>query len=217
MPPPLPISQEMPGTPPGAEAAVRLHFPARPRLEGQAVRTIFGVGLVAVCLGLAGCSSFGKKKPKADAARPFTGAPAAPAPTAVAANDTPGAPAGVDGILAGQVLDRFNRRPARASIQIIDLQETRTASAARIEKEIGPRDDGYFTIPGLKVGHHYQLIARVSEGGRTLSGTTVTAPPNPRVNIYLSDQTTATDTPPPPPPPSLPGRRGKDGKGTDDA
>jgi hypothetical protein len=121
-----------------------------------------------------------------------------------------GTPPGTDGLLAGQVLDSFNRHPENVSIQIVDLQDTRP-TPARIEVE--PPEKGYFTIQGLQIGRHYQLIARVKDGNKVLSGTTLATPPNPRVTIYLSEENTTDNTPPPPGPPTLPEKHKPSGAG----
>jgi hypothetical protein len=172
------------------------------------VRSTVGVGLMAVCLGLAGCKASGGGKTAANggAPKPFLGT------EATRTNPTdPAAPAeGVTGLLAGQVVDRFNRRQARAQIQIVDLEDTRQPPPARLDYEAD--DQGYFTIPGLKSGHHYRLIARVKEGDRLLSGVTLAMPPNPRVYVYLSEDLTAPDTPPVSPPTTLPEKKAGPGK-----
>src|SRR6266849_6798556 len=77
----------------------------RPLGEGQAVRTLFGVGLVlACCLGLAGCSLFGKKKDTADAT-PRNCPGAAVARNDVAPPGDPGPAPGANGLLAGEIRD----------------------------------------------------------------------------------------------------------------
>ena len=76
-----------------------------------------------------------------------------------------------------------------------------------------PPEKGYFTIQGLQVGRHYQLIARVKDGTKMLSGTTLATPPNPRVTIYLSEDNTNDNTPPLPGPPTLPEKRKAAGTG----
>jgi len=52
-----------------------------------------------------------------------------------------------------------------------------------------------------------QLIARVKDGTKMLSGTTLATPPNPRVTIYLSEDNTNDNTPPLPGPPTFPEKR----------
>lgn len=164
--------------------------------EDQAVRTLFGVGLMVVCLGLAGCSVFGKKKSTADAT-----SPSGPSGGATARNDFPAdpyAPApGANGLLAGQVRDLDSRARSGVLIQVVDLQDAKGA-AAKIEVEADK--NGYFTIQGLQTGHHYQLIARVKDGEHLLSGSTIGTPPNPRMAIVMSEDFTSSTTPPPPKP-----------------
>jgi hypothetical protein len=173
--------------------------------EGQRVRTCVGVGLVAVFLAVPGCSLFGKKQ---------AAAPSAPKPQA-APNPTPqpnapivptSARPEINGLLAGQVLDKFNRRPAGACIEITDLENTTTPAAAPIN--IWADGQGYFTIPGLEAGRHYRLVARVKDGDRLLSGVSFVTPPNPRLTIFVSEESTTPAVPPIPGPTLWPGREG---------
>jgi hypothetical protein len=167
--------------------------------------------LVVGCLPLAGCKHSGNKDGLLPSSRLNTSGGGGTGPRADAAHTDPGAPPpGADGLLAGQVLDSFNRHPENVSIQIVDLQDTRP-TPARIEVE--PPEKGYFTIQGLQVGRHYQLIARVKDGTKVLSGTTLATPPNPRVTIYLSEDNTNDNTPPLPGPPTLPEKRKPTGGG----
>jgi thiol-disulfide isomerase/thioredoxin len=177
-------------------------------IEDQAVRTSIGVALVVVCLGLAGCSLFGKKQTGTGGSRPFLGsgpASGGPAPAAAetASTDPSSPPPGANGLLAGQVLDRFNRHPSKVFIQVVDLQESNGPPAARLEVE--SQQDGYFVVQGLKPGHHYRLIARLKDGDKVLAGSTLAKPPNPRLSIYLSEELASADTPAVPDPPSVPG------------
>jgi len=169
------------------------------------VRSSIRVGLAAACLWAAGCTTPGKKADSADASpRPFTGT----ALTRPGGRD-PGPPPEVDNLLAGQVIDRsFNRRVANASIQIVDLQDPNPAPAAKLD--VKANGDGYFFIPGLQRGHHYQLIGRISDGTRILSGVTLAEPPNPRLAIYISEDYTSPTTPVPVGPPQLPGKPSAD-------
>jgi thiol-disulfide isomerase/thioredoxin len=178
--------------------------------EDQAVRTVLAVTLLIACLGLTGCSLFGKKKSAATAApRPFTGSePAAPRETAAAEPGAP--PPGANGLLAGQVVDRFNRRQSKVFIQVVDLEE---AAPAPAKLEVETKEDGYFTIPGLRLGRHYKLIARVKDGDRLLSGVTWATPPNPRLSILVSEENTSPGTPPVPEPPAVPDKKGGRGGG----
>ncbi len=172
------------------------------------------VGLVAVCLGLAGCSLFGKKKDAAGPAKPFLSSPPAPAAPggAEVSQADPSAPLpGANGLLAGQVLDRLNRHPSKVYIQVVDLQDPKAQPSARLEVE--SQQDGYFVVQGLKLGHHYRLIARAKDGEKVLSGTTLATPPNPRLSIYLSEELVGGDTPSIPDPPTPPGSRSSAGDG----
>jgi thiol-disulfide isomerase/thioredoxin len=170
--------------------------------EDQAVRTLFGVGLVFVCLGLAGCSVFGKKNSNADASS-RNGSSGGPVARTAVPSDSNGPAPGANGLLAGQVQDVDNRRRAGVLIQVVDLQDAKGA-AAKIEVEADK--DGYFTIQGLQAGHHYQLIARVKDGEHLLSGSAVVMPPNPRMSIVMSEDFTSSTTPPLPKTPPLPER-----------
>jgi thiol-disulfide isomerase/thioredoxin len=152
------------------------------------VRTSVAGFLVAVCLGLAGCGTTGKKQPQADPGpRPVpSGGVAAPV---FPSGDRASAPAsgGVDGILAGQVVDRYNRRQPGAKIEIVDLQkEGKTAAPIEYSSD----NQGYFVIQGLQPGRHYKLIARGKDGSREVIGTTFAAPPNARLSIYVSEDYT---------------------------
>jgi thiol-disulfide isomerase/thioredoxin len=170
------------------------------------VRTSVGVTLVAVCLGLAGCSLFGKKNSApSGGSKPFLGSSPTPAPGPheTAGADPAPAPA-TGGLLAGQVVDNSNHRPAKVFIQVVDLEESGTPAKAPLGVE--GQQDGYFVVQGLKNGRHYRLIAWAKEGDRVLSGATVTTPPNPRVSIYLSEERAAADSPIPGPP-AAPGTR----------
>ncbi len=158
------------------------------------------VALPPLCLALAGCTA-AHKQDAPDAGRPFVGTPASRS----APRDPSAAPAEVDSLLAGQVLDKaFNHRLSNASIQVVDLQDGNATPVARLD--ITTNGDGYFFIPGLQRGHHYQLIARIKEGDHILSGTTLAMPPNPRLSIFLSEDYTSPTTPAPLAPPTSPGR-----------
>jgi thiol-disulfide isomerase/thioredoxin len=161
------------------------------------VRIGVGVGLLAVCLGLTGCSLFGKKNSQAGGGgAPFLGARAeAPAAAPAAPAAAPVTPtSATSGILAGQVLDPLNRRAGGVPIQIVDLDDgNKSAPKARLDYEA--TNEGFFLISGLTPGHHYQLIARTKDGTKVLSGTVFATPPNPRLSIYLQEDLAAPDAP----------------------
>jgi thiol-disulfide isomerase/thioredoxin len=111
-----------------------------------------------------------------------------------------GRSATLSGILAGQVIDSFNQRPAGVYIQV---QEAGQAAAAPVE--VAADSQGYFTIQSLQPGHHYQLTARLKNGDRLMAGTTYATPPDPKVLIRISEDFATTTTPPPPTAPNVPG------------
>jgi thiol-disulfide isomerase/thioredoxin len=168
--------------------------------EDQAVRTSISLGLVAVCLGLAGCSLFNKKQnaqSTSGGSRPFLGSgPSSSQGSADGGNSTaavtdPNAPLpGANALLAGQVIDRLNRRPSRVFIQVIDLKEDKPGAKVEVEAP----ESGYFVVQGLQLGHHYRLIARAKDGDKELSGTTIAMPPNPRLSIYLTEESNPHDS-----------------------
>jgi hypothetical protein len=188
----------------GSSAGVgRLHY------EDQAVRISVGVALTLVCLSLAGCSLFGKKNGDQAGNKPFLGSgssststPSGGTAAPVAESDNP--PPGASGLLAGQVIDRSNRRPQKVYIQVVDLQDSREQPTAKLEVE--SQQDGYFVVQGLKPGKHYRLIARVKDGDHLMTGTTLAMPPNPRLSIVVSEENTTPSTPAVPDPPAVPGR-----------
>jgi thiol-disulfide isomerase/thioredoxin len=103
----------------------------------------------------------------------------------------------VGGILAGQVLDSFNRPPpAHTYIQVVEAGANGKAGAAPIEVSTDPQ--GYFMIQRLQVGQHYQLTARARNGERLMAGVTLATPPNPKVLIQISEDFATSSTPPPP-------------------
>jgi thiol-disulfide isomerase/thioredoxin len=151
------------------------------------VRSRISVGLVIVCLGMAGCGLFDKNGGKSSAPKPFTGLPAnqdpAPGPgsDATALDNT--LPPRVDGVLAGQVVNKgSNNRVKNAHIQVVDLQNPRGNEAALAAET---DDHGYFFIRGLQKGKNYQLIARARDDGRILAGAELAMPPNPKVTIMV--------------------------------
>ncbi|HEV3202974.1 MAG TPA: redoxin domain-containing protein [Gemmataceae bacterium] len=162
--------------------------------RGLAVRIVPCVGLIASSLLLAGCSSFGKKpsgSPKVDQTGSERNSGLARDKLPVSTDRT-APPPGVGGILAGQVLDSFNRRPLATFIQVTELTGPGTSGPAPIE--VAADSQGYFTIQGLQIGKHYQLTARARDGGRLWAGTTIAIPPNPKLLIYIRDDAGTTPT-----------------------
>src|SRR5258708_170999 len=123
--------------------------------------------LMAISLGLTSCSLFSKKQTASTGGR-GGGTDARADRGRAGAKDATSAPAGVNGILAGQVVDNFNGRPQGAYIQVIPMQDGQKPAGAPIE--VAADAQGYFTIQGLEAGRHYRLVARVKDAGRVLAG-----------------------------------------------
>jgi thiol-disulfide isomerase/thioredoxin len=155
------------------------------------VRSRISVGLVLVCLGLAGCGSLDKNAGKSGEKKPFNGLPpnqepvSGPGSAATALDST--LPARVDGVLAGQVLNKTSdKRVKNAHIQVVDLQNPRGAEAAlAVETD----EQGFFMIRNLQQGKNYQLIARARDDGRILAGAELAKPPNPKITIMVVEDT----------------------------
>ena len=165
--------------------------------EGQAVRTAVGVALVIVCLGLAGCSLFGKKQAaQKNSPKPFLGSEKpAKAETAAVTRDNTGTLPGANGMLAGQVVVEATERPIRASILIKNLDREDAKGA---DLDVSTDDSGFFTIPNLTVGETYELTVRAKENGELISKRLYAKPPNPRLLVPLDKKYTTASTPPPP-------------------
>jgi thiol-disulfide isomerase/thioredoxin len=166
------------------------------------VRYRGGVILLAVCFCLAGCSLFGKKSGTPAAKGPSTDPPP-PQLNSTTRDPTPANTVSNSGVVAGQILDGYNHRPAGMYIRVVNLEDIREPRAAPIE--VQANEQGYFTITGLRPGVQYQLIARGQDGQRTLAGSLVAKPPNPRLTIWVSEDT----TPPAGSPAAQPGAPGR--------
>jgi len=152
---------------------------------------LVSLAALAGCRHLNGSAKDAGAKKDNEPTKPFMGLDSGGSGSAVTANPVPVIPpanqgATVDGILAGYVLDDNNRNRPGVLIQVVDLQAQQQGSnAAPVSMEANPQ--GFFVIPGLKPGRHYQLIARVKDGDRTLSGIALAMPPNPRLNILMKE------------------------------
>jgi thiol-disulfide isomerase/thioredoxin len=169
------------------------------------VRVVAYVGILAIGLGpVTGCGLFSKNKQNT-AAAPAGGSGGSVAtpgtvPGSTVFNPTPAAaPSGA--ILAGQVIDSYNRRLIGSMIQVAPIKDGEDTAGAAV-RDIATNGQGYFTIPNLEPGRSYQLTARIQEGGKLMAGTTVVRPPNPRVVIVVSEDFVSATTPPLPAPPS---------------
>jgi thiol-disulfide isomerase/thioredoxin len=182
-----------------------------PLNEGRAVRAVAWVYFLVLCLGLTGCTLLGKKS-NAKQNLPSGPAPTAGAPAPVDPSiPTSTVPVGSGGILAGRVIDSYEHRPPRTYIQVVSGSDGKGPKGAPIEVETDSQ--GFFTIPGLQPGQHYQLIARTRDNSPRLAGTTWATPPNPRLLIYISEDFASPNTPAAPAPPTFPGQ--KSGAGGD--
>jgi thiol-disulfide isomerase/thioredoxin len=165
------------------------------------------------CLCLTGCNTFGKKSQgKQNLATGASGGPGSSGP-AEGAGFAPGSqalPPEVGGILAGRVLDSYDRQPPLTYIRLIPAQDKDAGTAKAAPIEVATDGQGFFTIHNLKPGQHYQLIARTREGEQPkLSGTTWAIPPNPRVLIYINEAFATANTPAAPAAPEIPGQKPK--------
>ncbi len=157
--------------------------------------------LLALCIGVSGCSLFNKRqnneKPAEGAGAPppkfpTSAAAPTPAPTAnAAANPAVTNPANQGAILAGRVIDGFSRPPGNTSIRWVNLDENKDT-----ENDVSVTPEGYFTIQGLKPGGHYKLVARGKQGERLLAGISYATAPNIRVLIQVRDDLPNGSTPP---------------------
>jgi thiol-disulfide isomerase/thioredoxin len=181
------------------------------------VRVLACVGIVALCLALAGCRVFGKHgqqgsrnpdHPPVAAAGSDASTPIAPINPPAPERTAQGPGAGFDGILAGRVLDPYSSRPPTAAIQVVSLDDTQQQQAAPIE--VYTDRDGYFTIPGLSTGRHYKLVVRAKDGERLLAGIVYATPPDPKLLIRISEDYASSTTPPLPPEPGWPGTKAPD-------
>jgi thiol-disulfide isomerase/thioredoxin len=176
-------------------------------LKGPAVRIRTSPVVLVLCLSLAGCSLFNKNS-GAKAPSRTDPAPASATAPPTFRDPPPAENASIstqaNGVFAGQIIDRYNRRPGNVWIRVVDLEEAREQKAAPIEKQSD--ENGYFTIAGLRPGAHYQLIARVQDGDRLFSGTVYAKPPNPRLVIWVSEDSGSSGTPPVPQNGGYPGK-----------
>lgn len=106
------------------------------------------------------------------------------------------------GLLAGRVLDKFDRPVAKASIQVVELRGSGPA-AAPFEYETDEK--GNFLLRGLDADASYRLIARVKDGDHLQACTVEVRPNNPNVVICVSEDNAGPNTPPPPAVPVFPG------------
>ncbi len=95
---------------------------------------------------------------------------------AIPLNDAP------TGVLAGRVVDTFNRAPGSAIIQV---QATDGGGGSQPRVETSPQ--GHFLVRGLTPGRNYRVVAQLSQNGKTLAGEVVARPPDARLLIPMSE------------------------------
>jgi thiol-disulfide isomerase/thioredoxin len=159
-------------------------------------------------MALAGCGTLGKKsplKPKEPSRQSADVSTSTPSDGAAATLTERVPRLGSGGLLAGRVLDSYDRPPPPTYIQVLPAQDARDTKNTPLE--VATDNQGYFTIQGLQAGQHYQLIARTRDGEPKLAGTTWATPPNPRILIFVSQDFATPNTPSPPAPPAVPGRK----------
>jgi thiol-disulfide isomerase/thioredoxin len=174
------------------------------------VRVVAWIGLLALCLGLVGCRLFGKKDATAPGAADRAALPAPDPARAAAAAGGGGPPAGVDGLLAGRVLDSYGTRPPATVIRVVALEGGKDAAGAPLD--VTADDQGFFTIYKLQPGQHYKLVARARDGDHLLAGVTYVTPPDPKVVIRISEDFAGGNVPPLPSEPTWPGAKPQGGK-----
>lgn len=158
--------------------------------------------LLMFVIGLSGCSSFGKKATGSNngGARPAPAANTAPPPPYTGSIGAVNPPPTVNGVLAGQVIDGYQRRLNSTIVQVVETDGARPGAPIEVPVD----NQGYFTVQGLQAGRRYQLTARARAGSQVLSGSTWATPPDPRLVIRLNDDIAAPSAPsaagnPPPP------------------
>jgi thiol-disulfide isomerase/thioredoxin len=105
--------------------------------------------------------------------------PAAPPPQSAA----PPSPAD-QAVLAGRVLDPYNRPPTNAYVRWVRVEDNKE-SGSPIDVEVDPQ--GWFFIPGLKSDTQYKLIARSKQGDKVLAGITFAKAPYTKLLIQVKE------------------------------
>jgi thiol-disulfide isomerase/thioredoxin len=153
------------------------------------VRGIAFLTVLTLCLTLSGCKSSGAKTAQNQQGSGVPGSVTSRPTDTPATTPTATPAANVGGIIAGQVVDNFNRTPP-ADILIALPSE---GQGAPVYRSVQTDEQGYFTIVGVKPGQQYQLIARSRDGKQ--AGTLAVSPPNARVIIRVSEETPAPAVP----------------------
>jgi thiol-disulfide isomerase/thioredoxin len=159
--------------------------------------------VLALGLGLTGCTLFNKRPASGDKGIPSSNDLPFKTPDPAPVTGRGPTDAELGGLLAGRVIDSYNSRPAEAYVRWVCLEDKDQETPV----DVAVSSEGYFTIQGLKRGKHYKLIARAKNGDRVMAGVTYTEAPNVRVLIRLSEDFAGASTPPIPGSPAYPGAR----------
>jgi len=130
--------------------------------------------------------------PKCPGSDPLVAPSGGPPPTPPGATAQNPGPAEI-ALLAGRVVDAYNRPATNTYIRLVNLEGVKDGSNPI---DIATSSDGYFTIPNLKSGGQYQLIARTKQGDKLLAGITYTMAPNPRILIQVKEEFATSSIPP---------------------
>ena len=163
------------------------------------MRGHISVGLVVVCLGLAGCITSNKKGATENGPpKPFDGKPTSQQDPISGQLTSGGSdrlnPDQMDGVLVGRVMTRYdNRGLAHAYIQVSDLDNPNPRPDSAPPRETDT--EGYFYIKPLRRGHHYQLIARAQDDGRYYVGRAFAIAPDIKLVITMTEDTNPVEGP----------------------
>lgn len=175
--------------------------------------------LIALALAPVACTSAPKKNasipahiPPKDPNKPFWAADS-PSPTASLPSrgdllNTPANDPEISGVLAGRVVDSYNRPITTGSIQVVEMASV--APRPPTEVELDPNNQGRFYIRGLQPGRTYRLVARSRGDSKLLVGEVQARPPESRLMIPLTEDFASGTAPPIPgaPEPLIPKRSG---------
>ena len=180
-----------------------------------AMRHSLALFALALCLVDLGCNSTQKKSDPAKpavTATPTSGGPKPPQWPPVPGTAAPRTPSATpntptltgtptsqasQSTITGFVMDRNQRRPNNAFVQIVDLQEANISGQEATKFEVSADALGNFSVQGLKLGKTYQLTARVRDRTILYTGTAVVAAPSSQVAIEIQEDTSSSQTPPP--------------------
>jgi thiol-disulfide isomerase/thioredoxin len=147
------------------------------------VRIVGWLGFLALCLGLAGCNSPGKKTSLPKAASDDRSAPLTPRDTGPPLSQQTAVPAGgTSGMIHGRVIDVFNNTPP-ADIWIIPPSDGQGAPVIRRAETL---QNGYFVVQNLQPGQTYRLIAQTKDRQFQQAGEVTVRPPNVKVVLQVS-------------------------------